>query len=632
MSRVPQTAVILAGGKGSRLHAEARGLPKCLMNVGGKPVLHHQLDWCVRWGLSHVRLYIAQMGDQVRRFAENNAKLWPGLHFSFFEEPFPAGTAGGLALDPERPDDDFLLIYGDIIFHLNLERLYGFHRNKKADITLVVHPNDHPYDSDLLDVDSDDRVIAVYPKPHSTSEAPRRNLVNAAFYVLSPKVYPHIPVGVPSDFARDILPRLIKEIKVFGYNTLEYIKDMGTPDRLAAVSEDVLKGLPEQASYDNQRPAIFLDRDGVLNPEKGFLTRWQDYELLPSVAEAVKELNRRRWPVIVVTNQSGLARNLMTETDLRLIHNRLDQLLAERGAWVDDLYYCPHHPDKGYPEENPALKVVCSCRKPAPGMLLLAAERHNIYLQGSWMIGDARRDIEAGRAAGCSVIGVRTGFACRDAIWPPDVFCSDLAEAVRFLTHEDYWQEVFKLYEKLKPYNGVVIAGPPSSGKSTLAGALKHHVKKTGRSVYLIPLDFWIAPSDERPEGVKERLGLSQLIHDLQILYEGKTVTLYPYLSHPRRRATDTVTISVPEGAFVILEGVAGSLPELTQWATAAGLAKVWCTVPPTKMEQRIRTFYTWKGLSLDETETILQQRLPEELVVLESHREDFSIIWSWSY
>jgi histidinol-phosphate phosphatase family protein len=624
--------VILAGGKGSRLNAEERGLPKCLMPVGGKPVLLHQLDWCARWGLSHVRLYIAQMGNQVRHFVENNAPLWPKLNISFFEEPFPAGTAGGLALDPARPDEDFLLIYGDIIFNLNLERLYAFHRNKKADLTLVVHPNDHPYDSDLLDVDSDDRVVAVYPKPHDVSELPRRNLVNAAFYVLSPVVYPYIPAGVPSDFARDILSQLIQEIRVYGYNTLEYIKDMGTPDRLAAVSEDVQLGLPEQASYNNRRPAVFLDRDGVLNPEKGFLTRWQDYELLPGVAEAVKELNRRRWPVIVVTNQSGLARNLMTETDLRLIHNRLDQLLAEHGAWVDDLYYCPHHPDKGYPEENPTLKVVCSCRKPAPGMLLMAAERHHLHLSGSWMIGDARRDIEAGRAAGASVIGVRTGFACRDALWPPEVYCADLAEAVRFLTHDVYWQEVFTLCEKLKPYKGVLIAGPPSSGKSTLAGALKHLIKQTGRAVYLIPLDFWIAPADERPDGVKERLGLPQLLHDLQLLYEGKSVTLYPYLSHSRRRASETVTISLPDDSFVILEGVAGSLPDLTYWASAAGLAKVWCTVPPTKMEQRIRSFYAWKGLSPDETETILQQRLPEELAFLESQRETFSIVWACNY
>lgn len=632
MNALPRQAIILAGGKGSRLKAEERGLPKCLTPVGGKAVLHHQLDWCVRRGLSHVRLYIAQMGDQVRQFVESNAQLWPDLHFSFFEEPFPAGTAGGLALDPERPEEDFLLIYGDVIFNLHLRRLYAFHKAKGADITLVVHPNDHPYDSDLLELDSNKRVVTVYPKPHLTSELPRRNLVNAAFYVLSPAVYPFIPTGLPSDFARDVLPRLIKELKVFGYNTLEYIKDMGTPDRLAAVSEDVRLGLPAQASYDHRRAAVFLDRDGVLNPEKGFLTRWQDYELLPGVAESVKKLNRRRWPVIVVTNQSGLARNLMTDADLRLVHNRLDQLLAEKGAWIDDLYYCPHHPDKGYPEENPALKIVCSCRKPAPGMLLKAAERHHLNLSASWMIGDARRDIEAGRAAGCSVIGVRTGFACRDALWPPDVYCSDLAEAVAFLTHDGYWQQVAVLYEKIKSYRGVLIAGMPCSGKSTLAGALKHVIKLTGRPVRTIPLDFWIAPHDERTGGVQERLGLPRLLSDLQQLTDGKPITLYPYLTYSRQRSSEPITISVSSDTFIILEGVAGGLSSVIDLASVAGIATVWCEVPYPKTEERVRSLYSWKGLTAEETEFILRQRLPEEIGVLESCRGNFELFWSSDY
>lgn len=632
MSSLPGQAIILAGGKGSRLKAEERGLPKCLTPVGGKPVLHHQLDWCARWKIGHVRLYIAQMGDQVRRFVDNHAPLWPGIDFSFFEEPFPAGTSGGLALDPEKPDSDFLLVYGDVLFNLDLERLFKFHQDKKAEVTLVVHPNDHPYDSDLLELDNHERVVAVYPKPHDTSEIPRRNLVNAAFYVLCPAVYPYIPAGLPSDFARDILPRLINEIKVYGYNTLEYIKDMGTPERLEAVNEDVLKGLPEKACYQHQRPAVFLDRDGVLNPEKGFLTCWKDYEVLPGVPEAVKKLNERRRPVIVVTNQSGLARNLMTESDLRLIHNRLDQLLAEKGSWIDDLYFCPHHPDRGYPEENPELKVVCSCRKPAPGMLRTAAERHNLNLTASWMIGDARRDVEAGRAAGCSVIGVRTGFACRDVLWPPDVYCNDLAEAVCFLTNDDYWQSVSDLYEKLITFRGVLIAGAPSSGKSTLAGALKHLVKQTGRAVSVIPLDFWIAPHDNRPATLEARLGLPELLHDLRKIHEGKSVMLHPYLSWSRQQASENLSLSVSEDAFVIYEGVAACLPAITTWASSVGFAKVWCTGPFMKIEERIRAFYAWKAVSPEETEAILRKRLPEEFALLESNRNAFDEFWSHDY
>ncbi|MCS6979298.1 MAG: HAD-IIIA family hydrolase [Flavobacteriales bacterium] len=625
-------AIILAGGKGSRLQAEARNRPKCLTPIAGKPVLQWQLEWCARWGLHDVTLYIAQMGDQVREFVEIHRNLWTNLKFRFFEEPFPAGTAGGLALDDQRPREAFVLIYGDVIFNIHLPRLFHFHLEKKADATLVVHPNDHPFDSDVLEMDEEGWITKVFPKPHDPSSLPRRNLVNAALYVLTPAVYPFIPVGVPSDFGRDILPHLVSRLRVAGYNTIEYIKDMGTPERLHQVEADVQSGVLEKATYSVFRPAVFLDRDGTINPEKGFLTRWQDFELLPSTAEAVRHLNRRHWPVVVVTNQSGLARNLLSREELRLIHNRMDVLLGERGAWIDDLLYCPHHPDAGYPEENRDLKIPCSCRKPAPGMILQAAERHQLNLLASWMIGDSRRDIDAGRAAGCSTIGVRTGVGCRDAVWPPDIFCNTLAEAVSFLCDDRYWHHVEALAKNLSGCKGILIFGHPASGKSTLAGALHHVLKKRGLPVMRLWLDFWIAPIRNRPQDVSGRLGIARLLEDLHLLLEGKAVKIFPYMSASREASEESIEIQAPPHTFWIVEGVAAGHPALQDLAESQGWRRLKCHTTPEIRNRRIQEFYTWKGLSALEIQKILNDRLPFEEATLDMWCPDSVELWTEAY
>jgi D-glycero-D-manno-heptose 1,7-bisphosphate phosphatase len=149
------------------------------------------------------------------------------------------------------------------------------------------------------------------------------------------------------------------------------------------------------------RPAVFLDRDGTINVEVNYLHRVADFAMIPGAAEAIARLNRAGWPVIVVSNQAGIARGLYDVVALEHLHAHLQQVLARHGAHVDAFYVCPHHPDFTGP---------CACRKPAPGMLLRAAEEHSIDLARSWLIGDSVGDMGAGRAAGCHTILVRTGY------------------------------------------------------------------------------------------------------------------------------------------------------------------------------------------------------------------------------
>ena len=166
----------------------------------------------------------------------------------------------------------------------------------------------------------------------------------------------------------------------------------------------------------NKQKAIFLDRDGTINKYVGFLREIEQFELLPNTSEAIKKINNSGYLAIVVTNQPVIARGEVTFEQLDQIHNKMETLLGKDGAYLDGIYFCPHHPHKGFEGEIPELKVECECRKPKPGMLLQAAKDFNIDLSKSWMIGDSDNDILAGENAGCSTARVTEKDSLYDII------------------------------------------------------------------------------------------------------------------------------------------------------------------------------------------------------------------------
>ena len=185
------------------------------------------------------------------------------------------------------------------------------------------------------------------------------------------------------------------------YDSPEYVKDMGTPERYHSVSRDFQNGVVKAKNLSHPQKAVFLDRDGTINKYVGFLRNIDDFALLPGAAEAIKRINESGYLCIVVTNQPVIARGEVNAEELDMIHNKMETLLGEQGAYIDGLYYCPHHPHKGYAGEIPELKFDCECRKPKPGMLIRAAKDFNIDLSLSWMIGDGENDVKAGINAGC---------------------------------------------------------------------------------------------------------------------------------------------------------------------------------------------------------------------------------------
>lgn len=393
-------AVIMAGGKGTRIASVRNDVPKPMIDVCGKPILQYQIECLRDQGITDIILVIGHMGDIIRRYFGDGQKY--GVSIDYIVEETPLGTAGALYYLKDRIKDDFLLLNGDIIFDVDFLRFMKYHKEKGADATICTHPNSHPYDSGLIFADQEGYVTRWLHK--EDERLYYRNRVNAGVHILSPRVLERFTEVKKTDLDREILKALIPERKLLAYDTPEYIKDMGTPERYAKVIEDVKSGLVHARNLRNRQKAIFLDRDGTINQYKGFIRSVDEMELIPGIADTIRKINESGYLAIVVTNQPVIARGECTFEELDEIHAKLETLLGQEGAYIDDLFYCPHHPDKGFEGERIKYKVKCSCRKPEPGMLLKAAEKYNIDLEQSIMVGDDERDMEAGKRAGCRCV------------------------------------------------------------------------------------------------------------------------------------------------------------------------------------------------------------------------------------
>ena len=421
--------IIMAGGMGTRIQSVRSDVPKPMIEICGKPILLYQIENLKAFGLTDITIGVGHLGHIIKDFFGDGSKF--GVNINYFTEDRPLGTAGALfkMLDGRACqdihtttilNDDFLLLCGDVIFDIDFNRFIKFHKEHNAWASLMAHPNGHPYDSSLL-------VTETLP-PQITGGLPinthrvtkwmnkederiwYKNLVNAGLQIISPELlretlktfiprHPETPDKI--DLDRDVLKQGIKTGKIFAYESPEYIKDMGTPDRYYETETDIKSGKVHARNLSQKQKAVFLDRDGTINKSNGFITKPEQFELIPGVAEAIKKINKSGYLTIIVTNQPVIARGDCTFEELELIHQKMETELGKQGAFIDGIYFCPHHTDKGFEGERPEYKCNCDCRKPKPGLLLKAASDFNIDLAQSYMVGDGKNDIEAGISAGC---------------------------------------------------------------------------------------------------------------------------------------------------------------------------------------------------------------------------------------
>lgn len=416
-------AVIMAGGKGTRISSVAADIPKPMIRIADRPVLEHQIRCLKEQGLTDITLITGHLGHVIRDYFGDGGK-W-GVSLSYYQEEEPLGTAGALYYFKDVLREDFLLMNGDIMVDIDFSRLIRFHREKGARATLLTHPNHHPYDSALIVADAGGKVTRWIHKEETRTRY--KNRVNAGIHIISPVLLENIKKPGKLDLDRDILKPLVKEGTVYAYDSPEYVKDMGTPERYKMVCEDYESGKITARNLVREQKAVFLDRDGTLNKYIGFLTRPEQLQLLEGAAEAVKKINESGYLAVVVTNQPVIARGECSLEELEEIHKQLETELGNRGAYVDDIFFCPHHPDKGFEGERPEYKIDCECRKPKPGMLRMAARKYHIDLKNSYMVGDSMRDVQAGLAAGCRSVYVgkesdfRRNETARDVEIYPDL-------------------------------------------------------------------------------------------------------------------------------------------------------------------------------------------------------------------
>jgi mannose-1-phosphate guanylyltransferase/phosphomannomutase len=439
-------AVILCGGKGTRLGAEYSTLPKPLVPVDGIPLLDRIIGNAVNAGIREVILAAGHLGNQIAaRYGSHNP--WD-ISIHTHVERKPLGTAGCLHEVSELLDDDFALLYGDVFLDFDLRALLSHHIQKRPVATVLVRQSDHPADSDLVVVEPNtDHVTAFLPKATRDPKGLYRNCANAAVYAVSKALLDFIPKDRPSDIATNAFPDAIsngREIRAHALEETGYVKDMGTPARLLEVERYWRRKQHALAAKSSPKSirAVILDRDGVILRDQGPSTAPNAIEFMPGALEGLAAFAQKEIACMVATNQPWIARGLLTTEQLHATHEHMKAIIVESGGDLLDIAHSPYHPETHHGEGITELRRASDCRKPRPGMLFDLMERFGYEPSVTVMIGDSEADILA--AANAGVRSILIGDNPRSFAGEPDGLCKDLPEAFSLIQQ---WNSNLSEYE-----------------------------------------------------------------------------------------------------------------------------------------------------------------------------------------
>lgn len=380
--------IILAGGRGLRLVKNThQSLPKILTKFGSITMLEDILKQLSKTNLRKVLFLLGYQSEYIVNEI-NNLRPKFKLQIDYFVEDSPLGTGGALlnAYKLGLLEKNILILHGDLVIRMDINKFIGRYQKIDCDLLMLVHPSSHPNDSDLVEIDLNNKVKKIHTKPR-LNKVLVRNLSNAGIYAVNTQILGFYEKK-GADLDRNIIPDLVNaNFSIFIERNMGFVRDMGTPERLKEITNMI-----ETRENKHRRPALFIDRDGTINVEKGLITSWQQIEVYEDAARLVKRFNDLGYWVFVLTNQSVIARGLITRNELQEIHAQIDSKLSEFGAFVDDYFYCPHHPDSGFYGEIKDLKIICRCRKPGPGLVEECMRKYAVNLRESLLVGNSWRD------------------------------------------------------------------------------------------------------------------------------------------------------------------------------------------------------------------------------------------------
>lgn len=374
---------ILVGGLGTRLGDLTANTPKPLLPCGDRPFLAWVVRELSRFGMDRVLLLAGHKSDRVQEFADKVSRWLPKhLSVEICVEPYAAGTGGALWHAREKLEDVFLLANGDSWLDTNLA---GFLSELPADADVIgsvmlrsMKECSRYGTTELLD----GRIRSFREK----AQASGSGLINAGVYFFKKEVIQFL--SPRCSLEQEVLPAICAQGRLAGSIRDGFFLDIGIPEDYARAPEDLAPRF--------RRPAVFLDRDGVLNEDLGWVGTRDRFRWIPGAKDAVRMFNEAGFHVFLVTNQAGVARGLYSEADIETLHREIGQELIQYGATIDDERYCPFHPE-GTVERY---RAHSDWRKPEPGMLLDLLKRWEVRAEGSFLIGDKPGDIVAAERAG----------------------------------------------------------------------------------------------------------------------------------------------------------------------------------------------------------------------------------------
>ena len=425
----------MAGGKGTRLIELTKDMvPKPMIMLNNKPLLQYAIDNLIKYNIDEIYISVGYQHNKIIDYFGNGEQL--GVKINYIIEEEPLGSGGALYYLKGKVKGDFVVCMGDALFDIDIPKMLQYHKDNNADITMLTHPNSHPYDSDLIICDDNNRVVKI-DKKNNVRNFYYKNNVNAGFFIVNANTLAYFDVLKKVNMEGDFINQLINDNKnVFAYHSTEYIKDVGTPKRYYGALEDIKNGLVDSKNLENKQKAIFLDRDGTINKYNGFITKPEALQLIDDASKAISMINNSKYLAIIISNQPVVARGECTFAQENEIMNKLETDLGKEGAYVDAIYYCPHHPHKGYEGEVKELKIVCDCRKPSIGLINKAVLEYNLDLKDCYIIGDTNTDIMTGINAGIPQIRVPSQIV-EDTIVEPTYKARNLVDAVQFILNKE---------------------------------------------------------------------------------------------------------------------------------------------------------------------------------------------------